>query len=40
MMMKNRKSRNRRMGDFLRSSTILLMGLTVMGAGVFVVFYG
>jgi hypothetical protein len=28
------------MQEFLRSATIVLMGLTVIGAGVFVVFYG
>ncbi len=28
------------MVEFLRSATIVLMGLTVIGAGVFVVFYG
>ena len=28
------------MVEFLRSATIVLMGLTVLGAGVFVVFYG
>lgn len=27
------------MAEFIRSSAILLMGLTVIGAGVFVVFY-
>jgi len=28
------------MMEFLRSATIVLMGLTVIGAGVIVVFYG
>jgi hypothetical protein len=28
------------MFEFLRSATIVLMGLTVIGAGVIVVFYG
>jgi hypothetical protein len=28
------------MSEFLRSATIVLMGLTVIGAGVVVVFYG
>ena len=28
------------MQEFLRSGAIVLMGLTVIGAGVFVVFYG
>jgi len=28
------------MSEFLRSTTIVLMGLTVIGAGVVVVFYG
>jgi len=28
------------MANFLRSATIVLMGATVMGAGVFVVIYG
>lgn len=26
--------------EFLRNATIVVMGLTVIGAGVFVVFYG
>jgi len=26
--------------EFLRGATLVLMGLTVIGAGVFVVFYG
>jgi hypothetical protein len=30
----------RSMAEFLRSTTIVVMGLTVIGAGVFVVFYG
>jgi hypothetical protein len=30
----------RPMAEFLRSTTIVLMGLTVIGAGVFVAFYG
>jgi hypothetical protein len=29
-----------KMMEFLRSATIVLMGLTVIGAGVIVVFYG
>jgi hypothetical protein len=29
-----------RMIEFLKSATLVLMGLTVIGAGVFVVFYG
>ena len=28
------------MAEFMRSITIVVMGLTVIGAGVFVVFYG
>jgi len=28
------------MSEFLKSATIVLMGLTVIGAGVFVVFHG
>jgi hypothetical protein len=28
------------MSEFLRSATLVLMGLTVIGAGVIVVFYG
>jgi len=28
------------MAEFMRSATIVIMGLTVIGAGVFVVFYG
>jgi hypothetical protein len=28
------------MSEFFRSATIVLMGLTVIGAGVIVVFYG
>jgi len=28
------------MAEIMRSATIVLMGLTVIGAGVFVVFYG
>jgi len=28
------------MTEFLKSATLVLMGLTVIGAGVFVVFYG
>jgi len=28
------------MAEFMRSATIVFMGLTVIGAGVFVVFYG
>jgi hypothetical protein len=30
----------RRMSEFIRSSLIILMGMTVMAAGVLVVFYG
>jgi hypothetical protein len=30
----------KRMQEFFRSATIVLMGLTVIGAGVIVVFYG
>jgi hypothetical protein len=30
----------RPMAEFMRSMTIVCMGLTVIGAGVFVVFYG
>jgi hypothetical protein len=29
-----------RMSEFLKSATLVLMSLTVIGAGVFVVFYG
>jgi hypothetical protein len=29
-----------RMADFFRSAAIVVMGLTVVGAGVFVAFYG
>jgi preprotein translocase subunit Sss1 len=29
-----------KMSEFLKSATIVLMGLTVIGAGVFVAFYG
>jgi len=28
------------MSEFVRSSLIILMGVTVMAAGIFVVFYG
>jgi hypothetical protein len=31
--------RDRDMAEFMRSATILVMGLTVIGAGVFVVFF-
>jgi len=28
------------MAEFLRSAAIMIMGLTVIGAGIFVAFYG